>query len=828
MIIRLFSILSLIVIFTNSYCNKILILNDKQDNYLLDSFLSIYIDSTNSNDLNKILNIVGERKFKECKINKPNLGYSRNTLWLYFSIQNKSHLHNWCLNISNPTINKVELFMIDSNMQIYDTLYSGLDFPSDKVNFIYKNPAFYLHIQDKLQLSLLLKIRSYSTFLLPIKIQSLKSFFKDGFQDRTSILIFFGMLISLLIVNLVLYIIIKERNYFYLVLYLVFIIIHLITLYGYINEFIPGLTIRLKSIIWFICFSISGLFITLFAMNYLNISRYKVLNRIFQFIILVHLVHIIIPLFPTISESYMVKYRGISYLAGVFFLNFAGIYVSLKRKRIAPYYILAYGFYLLSALLFSGMINGTIEYSWFVHHSGLLATTLFTVIISIGLSNKISSLRKEQEKTKEFVRLSQELSLHISEKNRLEETLKISLQLNEMLIDFSEDEIISFGLEQAQIITNSEIGYFHFVNEDQKTISLQKWSKNTMNFCTAGEKDEHYTIDKAGIWVECFYTKKPAVHNDYKNHPDKKGYPEGHFPVIRHMSVPIFEKEKICGIIGVGNKKSDYNNEDASQLLLLAENIWSVIRRKRAEEAVKNSEKELRELNKTKDKLFSIIAHDLKNPLGSMPSLTKVLMNEFDTISDSQKKELIKLIHETSGQSYKLLENLLIWSKSQRGKISFNPTKIYIWDLIEEVLLLVKPQAGKKSIVIKNMVFKDKFAFADYDMISAIIRNLITNAIKFTPNNGLITIRSELIDRKNNDRKLKISVIDTGIGMNPETLEKLFTIEQNISTKGTNNEEGTGLGLFLCKELIDYHKGKIWAESELGKGSKFHILLPLQ
>ena len=827
MVTRLFIILMVVFSCFNLYGIETLILNKNKDEYSLKQFLNLYIDSTNTNNIDDIINILEQGKFKPCKSDKPNYLFSNHTFWLYLSMYNNTLNHNWFINIDNSTLHNVQLYILDTNNNIIDTLFSGINYASDKLNFIYNNPAFYLHIKENIKINLLLKIRTHSAFLLPIKIYSLKSFYKNDRRDRTSVLLLFGMLISLLFVNLILYFILKERNYLFLILYLFFAIIHYTSLYGYINEILPDLHVKLKSVIWLLCYSISNVFITMFAFHYLDIQKYKYLKWIFQFTIIFHIIHLFLPLFNQIPMSYYINYVGISYLIGIVIFNYAGIYISVKRKKIAIYYITAFGSHLISAFLYNGMINDYFEYSLLFQYSGIIATTFFSVIISIGLSKQISFIRRERERTREYKMLSTKLKRDISEKNRLEEALKISLELNEMLINKTEEEIIEYGLEAGQRLTYSEIGYFHFVNEDQKTITLQKWSKNTLTMCTAAEKGEHYSIDQAGIWVECIYTKKPAIHNDYKNHPNRKGYPDGHFPVIRHMSVPIYEKNKILGVFGVGNKKTDYNNEDASQLLLLAENIWSVIKRKRAEEAVKNSEKELRKLNATKDKLFSIIAHDLKNPLGSMPGLTSMLMSDYNELSEVQKKEMIKLIHDTSIQSFKLLENLLIWSKSQRGKIAFKPKKINLYNLIEEIQVLVEPMLNEKTIIIKNFILKSETIKADYEMISAVMRNIITNAIKFTPNNGLIKITSERMNGEIDMEGIKISVSDTGVGMDAEKVKRLFTIDQNISTKGTNNETGTGLGLLLCKELINHHNGKIWAESEPGKGSRINIILPL-
>ena len=189
--------------------------------------------------------------------------------------------------------------------------------------------------------------------------------------------------------------------------------------------------------------------------------------------------------------------------------------------------------------------------------------------------------------------------LDITERKRAEEALKTALRLNQMIEDYSEDEIIREGLEAGERLTGSQISYFHFVNPDQKTLSLQMWSKNTLNYCTAAPKGEHYAIDQAGVWVDCIHKKKPVIHNDYESLSHKKGLPEGHTPVLRDLAVPIFEKDKIVAVIGVGNKQDDYTQFDMDQLTLIAETTWSVVQRKRAEEARRTSEERYRTLFET-------------------------------------------------------------------------------------------------------------------------------------------------------------------------------------------------------------------------------------
>lgn len=174
----------------------------------------------------------------------------------------------------------------------------------------------------------------------------------------------------------------------------------------------------------------------------------------------------------------------------------------------------------------------------------------------------------------------------ITDLKKMEEALNASLRLNQMMEDADIDDILELGLEEGVRLTDSRIGFLHFVNPDQTTINLQKWSKETMRKCDVGEKESNYPIEEAGIWVDCIHRREPVIHNDYQSLPTKKGLPEGHVPIVRDLAVPVFEQNKMVAVLGVGNKESDYDQFDIDILNQIAGNIWSVIRRKKAEERI--------------------------------------------------------------------------------------------------------------------------------------------------------------------------------------------------------------------------------------------------
>ncbi|PKA10101.1 ATP-binding protein [Leptospira harrisiae] len=247
-----------------------------------------------------------------------------------------------------------------------------------------------------------------------------------------------------------------------------------------------------------------------------------------------------------------------------------------------------------------------------------------------------------------------------------------------------------------------------------------------------------------------------------------------------------------------------------------------VFEKNKAIEALHNSEKLLSESNRTKDIFFSIIAHDLRNPLGAFKQLTELMYTDFDTYSDLEKKETIFDIQNSASMLYGLLEQLLDWARTQTGNMPFRPKRVNLSNLITKITEQVESAAKNKSIrILTDIPPESDFVYADSEMVQAILRNLITNSIKFTDENGEIRI----VARQDEDG-VRVECHDNGNGMDSSDLEKLFRVDAQLTSIGLEGEKGTGLGLILCNEFIKLHGGEIWATSEKGKGTTVSFRLP--
>lgn len=238
-------------------------------------------------------------------------------------------------------------------------------------------------------------------------------------------------------------------------------------------------------------------------------------------------------------------------------------------------------------------------------------------------------------------------------------------------------------------------------------------------------------------------------------------------------------------------------------------------------EQLKQSEAELRTSNNEKDKFFSIIAHDLKSPFNSLLTLSQFLIEDIDNLSKEEIKSFATEIHTSSKSVFRLLENLLQWSQIKTGRFDLEAEDIDLFDLVEKSIELLSWNAREKGIEMRNKTNEGQIVNADRNMINSVIQNLISNSIKFSKSGDRITVSSQ--EFKQN---YLVIISDTGVGINENDQKKLFKIDIHHSTIGTNDEIGTGLGLILCKELVEKNGGKIWVESKMGQGSEFYFTLP--
>lgn len=359
----------------------------------------------------------------------------------------------------------------------------------------------------------------------------------------------------------------------------------------------------------------------------------------------------------------------------------------------------------------------------------------------------------------------------------------------------------------ALVIDSSEQGIWDWNIETNEVFFSEQWKRQI------GYED-HEIKNDFGSWIEHLHPDETEACQNavqtYMNNPTKHFFLEFRF---RH---------KDGSYRWISNKASSIINKDGKVVRMFGAHT-DITERKQAELRIKQQNEELQKLNAQKDKFFSIIAHDLKSPFSSIMGFSEMLVEQINEKDYDGIEQYAGVILQSSQRAMDLLMNLMEWSRSQTGRMEFNPQRFDLKEFIHDIIPLFDDIAGQKGIVIKKELPPSAPVFADQAMINTVLRNLISNAIKFTKPGGAIVL--EVTEEKN---KFTVSVNDNGIGIPKDLIGKLFRIDENFSTHGTANESGTGLGLILCKEFVEKHGGKIWVESEEGKGSTFYFSLPDQ
>jgi PAS domain S-box-containing protein len=378
------------------------------------------------------------------------------------------------------------------------------------------------------------------------------------------------------------------------------------------------------------------------------------------------------------------------------------------------------------------------------------------------------------------------------------------------------------------------LGIGHEITELKNRENELKESQEKYRMITQSTLDIIFIIDKFGKQlffndrVEDIlgYSVDELIGKSFINFIPKSELPN----YLSHLKT-VFSKKEISNFVTkIYHKKGHLVDVEINGKLVKAGNdyvgqgaIRDISRRIASDNEIKLKNEQLVKLNAEKDKFFSIIAHDLRSPFNSFLGLTQIMNEELQSLNMEQIQQFASTLNTSASKLYSLLENLLQWAKAQQGLIPFKPQEIVLLQTINESLAMAVEIAKIKSIEIIYKFPVDLQIFADKNIVQTVMRNLVSNAIKFTPHKGKIYISARIL--KNNS--VEISVKDTGIGMSSYLLDKLFQIDIQTNREGTDGEASSGLGLYLCKEFIELHGGEIWAESKEGIGSTFYFTIPM-
>src|SRR5664280_836856 len=396
------------------------------------------------------------------------------------------------------------------------------------------------------------------------------------------------------------------------------------------------------------------------------------------------------------------------------------------------------------------------------------------------------------------------------------------------------DELIIANIKKAEradelIIANKELAY----QNEEKEKRADELIMANKELAYQNEEKEKRANELIMANIELAYQneeKEKRVAELIIANKEKKNRADELIIANKELAYQNREKEKRADELSMANKELAFQNEEkvkrADELVMANKELayQNEEKEKRAEELfIANKElKQLLQLNSDKNRFISILAHDLRSPFNGLLGLSEVLIEDIRKLSTDEIEDIANNINKSAKSSFKLLENILSWARAKQGKIPFDPQILSFTNNCEDEVDVINPIAKAKNIKIDFSTGDHINVFADVDMFKAVLRNLVSNAIKFTNPGGTISITA-----KQMNSNITISVSDNGIGIAPLNLMKLFEMAKVSTTKGTAEETGTGLGLLLCKEFVEKHGGKIWVESEVGKGSDFKFTLPI-
>ncbi|WP_292485636.1 MEDS domain-containing protein [Methanohalobium sp.] len=428
------------------------------------------------------------------------------------------------------------------------------------------------------------------------------------------------------------------------------------------------------------------------------------------------------------------------------------------------------------------------------------------------------------------VKYLQGIIIDITERKKAEETLQLEESRLETLLKLnymtgaSLQEITDFAREEAVRLTNSKLGYLAFLNYDESILIMHSWSEGAMKECKVENKPFVYPVKTTGLWGEAVRQRKPIITNNYTEPSSlKKGYPEGHVGLKRHMNVPIFDGEHIVLVAGVGNKEQEYDESDIRQLTLLMQGMWKLIQRKQFEEALKKYSNEIANIN-SELKSLEKMKNEILNGKPTSTGYKELLDRETLETINEQRDIAINTLVRSSEQINSLIGSLLYMSMEESGKLDYTFSLLNIKEPINSAYLNLALSIDEKDINL-NIDIPENFPeiYGDKNKLTDMFTYLIDNSVKYTPKGGNIDISA--FEAEND---LYIKVADNGEGIPKDLVPTLFQGFSHSEETLTHGLEKAGSSLYVCKKIVNAHGGQISVDSKEGIGTTVTIVIPLK
>jgi signal transduction histidine kinase/CheY-like chemotaxis protein len=431
----------------------------------------------------------------------------------------------------------------------------------------------------------------------------------------------------------------------------------------------------------------------------------------------------------------------------------------------------------------------------------------------------------------------------VTNRKRSEIIMQKRFELMEYSAHHILEELTQKTVDEISELTGSTIGFFHFVQEDQKTLGMSTWSTSALKLCNVlSSEGSHRGLEQAGLWAEAVRQRRPLIQNNYETLPDKKGFPQGHVPLTREIVIPIIRNERVMAILGIGNKPQEYTSYELEVAERLADYAWDITERKQMQIAlemernqlakrVEERTSDLSQANsnlaralRVKDEFLANMSHELRTPLNAILGLSESLGEQIAGPLNEKQQKYITTISESGHHLLSLINDILDLAKIEAGQITLDINKVDIQQVCQASLRMIKQLAQKKNQdIVLEIGDGVGLMWADERRLKQMIVNLLGNAVKFTPEHGKIGLEVHGDQMAN---KVTITVWDNGIGIKEEDLARLFQPFVQLDSGLAREATGTGLGLALVAQMARLHGGSVGAVSEPGQGSRFSIILP--
>jgi PAS domain S-box-containing protein len=446
------------------------------------------------------------------------------------------------------------------------------------------------------------------------------------------------------------------------------------------------------------------------------------------------------------------------------------------------------------------------------------------------ISFALDNMEMKEQHTRAEARLKKEVERNIYLLNLYRKTYSLT-----------DKQLYDYTLNKAVSLTDSQIGFFYLISEDQKNVVFTAWNAETMKNLTAIH-DNHYLLNKEENWIDCVRQKKTVIYNAFVNLPNQKGLPQGQVQIKRFMSVPVVEDGKVRLVFGLGNKIEPYEYHDAVQIQLVANDLQKIIVQRRAENALKQSLAELKELNMLKTNFIAMVSHELRTPLTAIKGFTAFLSAGVGGEMTEKQKDFVSSIKNNTERQLILVNDLLDISKIESGVFQIKKEPVDIVSITDKAINDMLPVFTDKEIQVVKKYGENKIEVnIDAYRISQVVINLINNAMRHIPKKSIIEIGIKTAvagqlpefklfsDKyKENTQCVLFYVKDPGEGIEKKNLKRIFDRFYQEGSEKKLVDKGAGLGLYVSQSIINAHGGAIWAESEgKDRGTVIKFVIPV-